>query len=76
MILGDFPSITATAELVVPEVTILDPDHDHFGFFMFSFVLTRIRTKINTNDMTLHLLFSSLRRVPSPESSTGNSEGR
>ena len=33
-------------------------------------------TQINTDDLALHLLLATLSRVPSPESSAGDSGGR
>lgn len=33
-------------------------------------------TQINTDNLTLHLLLTTFRRVPSPERSAGSSEGR
>jgi hypothetical protein len=63
MILGVLPSITATAELVVPitnNVRILSSSkvdvHIAPGL-----------TKINTDDLALDLLLTTLCGVPSPE---------
>jgi hypothetical protein len=51
MILGTFPSITATAEFVVPKKDI---SRQWFGHFVSS------PTQINTDHGALHLFFSDI----------------
>lgn len=63
MILAALPSITATAELVVPiinNVRILPS-------LKVDFYLAPALTEINTDDLALHLLLTTLCGVPSPE---------
>ena len=53
MILGIFPSITATAEFVVPEAWLV--------FDILQIGCLRNLTKINTNDLALDLLLCARR---------------